>query len=339
MKVFKNYLLFVMVALLVGDAKRSVAQSSQGWENLITDHSLKGWKKLGGAAIFSVENEVIVGTAVTDSVNTFLVTEKEYGDFILELDAKIESPLGNSGIQTRSHFGGADHPGKVYGRQVEIDPSDRRWSGGIYDEARRDWIYPLDLHPTAKAAFLPGQYNHFKIECIGNTIKTWINQQPIAYVVDTVDSKGFIGLQVHAPGTGAAIGKKVFFKNIRIKTSGLKEQAFPAGIFVVNNVANQLTDYEQSTGWHLLFDGHSSKGWISAKGDHFPAQGWSIHDGIIEVLSSEGKEAANGGDIVTEKLYKAFDLSFQFKLTPGANRGVKYFVTLQEKSSGSAIGL
>src|SRR5205085_2821507 len=91
--------------------------------------------------------------------------------------------------------------------------------------------------------------------------------------------------------------------------------------------------------WKLLFDGKTSNGWIGAYKTTFPAKGWEIKDGVIKVLSSEGKEGGNGGDIVTTDEYSSFDLSFQFKLTPGANSGVKYFVTLSENNSGSAIGL
>jgi len=311
------------------------AQAGKGWTNLIKGNTLQGWKKMGGKASFANENGILTGTAVSDSMNTFLVSEKEYGDFVLELDVMVESPSGNSGVQTRSH----NHGNKVYGRQVEVDPSSRQWSGGVYDEGRRDWLYPMELHAEAKSAFKPGEYNHIKVECIGDEMKTWINDVPCAYVVDTVDRKGFIALQAHAAGDANAVGKKVFFKNIRIKTTGIQPTPFPAGVYVLNTKPNDLTPYERNSGWQLLFDGHSSKGWISAKGDQFPAKGWVVDNGTMEVLSSQGKEAANGGDIITEKQFKAFDLSFQFKLTPGANSGVKYFVTLKEKSSGSAIGL
>jgi len=78
---------------------------------------------------------------------------------------------------------------------------------------------------------------------------------------------------------------------------------------------------------------------MSYKNTSFPQKGWKIKKGTINVLASEGKEAANGGDIVTTEKFKAFDLSFEFKLTPGANSGVKYFVTLSENNKGSAIGL
>lgn len=329
----------LLALFLMAKPCASIAQTTNNWHNLFDGKTLKGWKRVAGTATYKVANGTIVGTTVANSRNTFLVTEKEYGDFILELDVKVDNATSNSGIQTRSHFNTPGHANRVYGRQVEIDPSDRAWSGGIYDEARREWLYPLELHPEAKTAFKLSEYNHIKIECIGNETKTWINNIPVAYMVDTVDYKGFIGLQVHAVSKPEEAGKNVYFKNIKIQTTNLKPAAFPAGIYVVNYVPNHLNSYEEKNGWNLLFDGKTSQGWISGKGDAFPTKGWTVNDGTMTVLSSEGKESQNGGDIVTPKEYGAFDLSFEFKLTPGANSGVKYFVTLAEKTDGSNIGL
>lgn len=328
-----------LTLLACAQPHRATAQTASTGQQLFDGKTLNGWKRLGGTADYKVENGVIVGTTIMNSGNSFLVTEKEYGDFVLELDIMLESPVSNSGVQTRSHFDSPEQPGKVYGRQVEIDPTPRSWSGGIYDEARRLWLYPLDLNPRAKTAYKAGQYNHLKIECIGNEMKTWLNEVPTAYVVDPLDPKGFIGLQVHSISTKEQEGKKVYFKNINIKTTNLKPTPFPAGVYVVNLLPNQLTAYEKQHGWKLLFDGKTSAGWRSATAATFPAQGWQTADGLLTVLSSEGKEAANGGDIVTKDKYGAFDLSFEYKLTPGANSGVKYFVTLDEKTQGSSIGL
>ena len=319
----------------------AIAQSQPGkeWQKLFNGKDLSGWKQVAGAASYAVEDSTIVGTTVMNTGNTFLVTEKEYGDFILELDAKIGNT--NSGVQTRSHYDAAGNQGKglVFGRQVEFDPTERKWSGGIYDEARRMWLYPLELNPEAKDAFKVGEYNHIKIECIGNTMKTWVNGIPTAYVVDTLDKQGFIGLQVHAVSKQEDAGQKVYFKNINIKTTKLKPEPFSKDIYVVNYVPNTLTTDEKSNGYKLLFDGKSAKGWRSAKAQTFPKNGWEVKDGILSVLAAKGTEAGNGGDIVTLDEYKAFDVSFEFKLTPGANSGMKYFVTLQEKTDGSAIGL
>lgn len=315
--------------------------TTAGWQNLFNGKDLTGWKRVAGTANFKVENGVIVGYTVANSRNTFLVTEKEYGDFILEADVWIEDLDGNGGLQTRSHFDAAafNGDGRVYGRQCEVDPSPRRWSGGIYDEGRREWLYPMQLNQQAQDAFKNGAYNHYKVECIGNEMRTWVNGIATAYVVDTLDAKGFIGLQVHAVKDASHAGKKVCYKNIRIKTTGLVPTPFPPNVYVANFVPNNLTAYEKKDGWRLLFDGNTNKGWRSAKENNFPAKGWTISNGIIAVNGAEGKEATNGGDIVTNEEFAAFDLSFEFKLTPGANSGVKYFVTLAEDSKGSAIGL
>jgi len=104
---------------------------------------------------------------------------------------------------------------------------------------------------------------------------------------------------------------------------------------------NTLTPKEKKEGWKLLFDGKTSKGWRSAKSSSFPtgANGWIIKDGLLTIQSSDGKESQNAGDIITVAEYGAFELNFDFKLTRGANSGVKYFVTMKENSGASAIGL
>jgi len=329
-----------IVACFVSISLLAQTQGS-GWQNLFNGKDLIGWKRLAGKAEYSVENGVIVGRTVMNSRNTFLVTEKEYGDFILEADVWVEDEEGNAGIQTRSHFDPTafDGVGRVYGRQCEIDPTPRRWTGGIYDEGRREWLYPMQLNAPAQNAYKQGAYNHYRVECIGNEMKTWVNGIATAYVVDTIDAKGFIGLQVHGIRTADHAGKKVCFKNVRIKTTGLVPTPFPPNVYVSNFVPNSLTAYEKKNGWRLLFDGKTSNGWRSAKGNVFPEKGWMISNGVMAVVGAEGKESTNGGDIITNEQYAAFDLSFEFKLTPGANSGVKYFVTLAEQSSGSAIGL
>jgi len=340
MKSFKKMPLLLLFMSTVYFA--TAQKNASGWGYLFDGKTFNGWKKLTGTADYKIENGMMVGTTVLSSPNSFLVTEKAYGDFVLELEVKIEDTTANSGIQFRSHFDAAANngEGKVYGYQYELDPSQRRWTAGIYDEGRRDWLYPLSLNAAAQNAFRLGEFNTVHIECIGNEIKTWINGTPAAYVVDTFDAKGFIALQVHSIGDNAKYaGEKIYWKNIRIKTDSIEPTAFPKDVYVLNNIPNNLCNYEKKTGWKLLFDGISSNGWRGAYKTKFPEGGWQIQDGVIKVLSSEGKESTNGGDIVTIDQYSAFDLSFEFKLTPGANSGLKYFVTLSENNQGSAIGL
>ncbi|GGF38646.1 3-keto-disaccharide hydrolase [Echinicola rosea] len=320
------------------EQKKESTATADGWTSLFDGESLEGWKALGGEAEFVIEDDAIVGISKVNTPNTFLSTEKVFSDYILELDLKIEDETSNSGVMTRGQYNAEKN--RVFGYQVEADPKERAWSGGIYDEARRGWLYPLSLNPEARKAFKLGEYNHYRIEAIGNEIKTWVNGQPVAYVMDDMDSQGFIGLQVHSIGSNPDhAGRKTYFKNIKIQTENLQPKAFEKGHYVVSTVDNKLTEYEKEDGWKLLFNGSSNEGWRSANGEEFPSKGWSISDGVLSIAESDGSESQSYGDIVTKDTYSAFDLSFQFKLTEGANSGVKYFVTLDEKTSGSAIGL
>ncbi len=333
---FKKYSLLALSSILL------LSTASAQKKPLFDGKTLNGWKIVAGKAPYAIEDGMIVGTMVKGSPNSFLITEKEYGNFILELDVKLEGTETNSGVQTRSHYNPAGNKGNglVFGRQMEIDPTPRAWTGGIYDEARRLWLYPLELNTPAKSAYKSEEFNHYKIECIGNEIKTWVNGIPTAYVIDTLDKTGFIALQVHGIGTKDHLdGKKVYFKNITIQTENLKSQSFPKGIYTVNLTPNSLSAYEKANGYKLLFDGKTNAGWVGAKTGAFPTKGWDVTGQQISVLPSGGAESTNGGDIVTKEEFSAFDLSFEFKLSEGANSGVKYFVTLAEKSSGSAIGL
>ena len=328
-------------ALFVFFFSAITVHGQKNWVKLFDGTTLAGWKQMAGTARFEVVQGAIMGVSVPNSPNSFLVTETEYSDFDLEFEFMTGDTSANSGVQFRSHFDPSANngKGKVFGYQFELDPSSRRWTGGIYDEGRRDWLYPLSLNQKAESAFRLKEFNKMHIECVGGETRTWVNGVPVAYLVDMTDYNGFIALQVHAAPKPELAGQRVFFRNIRIKAISAFTKDFPKGIYVMNTIPNQLTDYEQKNGWKLLFDGETTKGWRGAYKDGFPDKGWQVKDGTITVLSSEGHESANGGDIVTLDQYKAFDLSFDFKLTPGANSGLKYFVTLKEKNEGSAIGL
>lgn len=102
---------------------------------------------------------------------------------------------------------------------------------------------------------------------------------------------------------------------------------------------NTLTEQEQREGWALLWDGKTSNGWRGARLATFPTKGWKMDKGILKVNGTDGKESANGGDIVTTRTYRNFILKVDFKITPGANSGIKYFVDPDmNKGEGSAIG-
>ncbi|HMU47734.1 MAG TPA: DUF1080 domain-containing protein [Chitinophagaceae bacterium] len=334
---------FILILLLFTGISSFSQKKNNGWQSLFDGNTLNGWRLMAGKAEYKVENGCIVGTTVINSPNSFLVSDKKFtSDFILELEAMMSDTLSNSGVQFKSNYDAAGNNGngRIFGYQYEFDPSARKWSGGVYDEGRREWLYPGSLNSKAQVYFTPNVFHKIRIECIGNSMKTWLDGNAFAYVIDTLTANdGLIALQIHAISSPDRKGSKVYWKNIRIKTAGIMPMPFPEGIFVQNLQPNTLTDYEKKDGWKLLFDGKTSKGWVGAYKDKFPEKGWEIKDGIMNVLPSEGAESANGGDIVTTEQFSAFDLSFEFRLTPGANSGVKYFVTLSENNSGSAIGL
>jgi peroxiredoxin len=192
---------------------------------LFNGRDLTGWSQRGGAAKYSIENGEIVGRSVPDTSNTFLATEKEYGDFELELDFKIDDPKFNSGIQIRSHARPQGDGERVFGYQVEIDPRpDRCWTAGIYFEAGNEhrqagWLNDLAKNEAARNAFKIGEWNHLKIVAQGRRIQTWINGVPAADFTDDDDKafspSGFIGLQVHSVGS-AKDPKEVRWRNITI---------------------------------------------------------------------------------------------------------------------------
>jgi hypothetical protein len=219
---------WIAVSVVVGFA----AQDS-GWVPLFDGKTLNGWSVHSGFAKYTVEDGMVVGTAVQGSPNSFLCTEKEYGNFVLEFEVKCDPAL-NSGVQYRSHIAKEemywvlqDAKGqaqtrkipadRVYGYQVEIASSKSRSCGGVYDEARRAF-FVADIRDNAAAAgaFKDNEWNKYRIECKGSAMKTWVNDIPCADFRDSMDAKGVIGLQVHGLGKDFK-PYQVRWRNIRIK--------------------------------------------------------------------------------------------------------------------------
>jgi hypothetical protein len=321
-------------------AAPALAQDAQ-WRDLLRGGSLSGWRTLGGKAPYAVEGGEVVGRSVLNSPNSWLATKEEFGDFILEYEAKVDPKL-NSGVMIRGLSRKDYRGGQVHSYQAEIDSSPRGWSGGIYDEQRRGWLNPLNRNPAAQRAFRIGDWNRFRVEAIGNSIRTWVNGVPAANLVDAMTPRGFIALQVHSVPTDPAMaGLEARFRNVRILTKDVAKHATPIDRETqqFSYLNNELTEIEKAQGWRLLWDGRTTTGWKGAKLAAFPEKGWEIKDGVLSVLSSGGAESRHGGDIITTEEYSDFELQLDFRLAPGANSGIKYFVdpTLL-KGEGSAIG-
>ena len=135
MRKITTILVFILTVLLTYGQEPN-------WENLFNGKDLKGWTRLNGTAEYKVKDNTIIGVAKKGSPNTFLATDKKYGDFILEFEFKVDDDF-NSGVQIRSESLEDYNDGRVHGYQYEIDPSPRAWSAGIYDEARRGWLYQI----------------------------------------------------------------------------------------------------------------------------------------------------------------------------------------------------
>jgi len=316
--------------------------NAQEWVDLFNGKNLKGWEKLDGSAEYRVENAEIIGVSKTGTPNTFMATKMVYGDFILEYEMKMDYGL-NSGVQFRSVSLQPDGTERVNGYQVECDDHDSRpWAGGIYEEASRGWLYPMAYRMCVTKENKRGEWNKIRVEAVGSTIRTYINGINFANLVDDARSEGFIALQVHGIGDNAALeGKEIRWRNIRIQTE-VPGKFMMADVELAPEVSylnNALTPAQKNEGWKLLWDGKSSEGWRGARLDAFPEKGWNMENGMLTVEKSGGAESAHGGDIVTIKKYKNFILEVDFRLSEGANSGIKYFVDPDlNTGAGSAIG-
>lgn len=311
------------------------------WTELFNGRDLSGWEKLNGEAEYRIEGDQIVGVSRMNTPNTFLATEEHYTDFILELEVKVD-PLLNSGIQFRSNSLPSYRDGRVHGYQAEIDPSARAYSGGIYDEARRGWLYPLSLNEGGRKAFKNGEWNSYRIEAIGDHLRIWVNGVQTSDLVDDMTAEGFIALQVHSIRSDYMAGREVRWRHIRIMTGEVEAHSRGSHpeIRQINLVPNSLTEQERRKGWRLLWDGKTSDGWRSGNSPSFPEEGWVINDGVLTVQESGGRESAAFGDIITTEEFSDFELQLEFKITEGANSGIKYFVDPElNQEGGSEIGL
>ncbi len=227
MKILRRLLTTVGILFAFAAPAAESAAGDKGWVALFDGKTLDGWVQRGGKAKYEVMDGQIVGTSVANTPNSFLCTRRDYTNFVLELDFKVDPTL-NSGVQIRSQW--FEEPkevkagektikipaGRVHGYQIEIDPSARAWTGGIYDEGRRGWLNDLKANPTAQKAFKQGEWNSFRVECRGDSIKTWVNGVPAADLKDGFTPSGFIALQVHGIGKEEKT-LQIRWRNVRLK--------------------------------------------------------------------------------------------------------------------------
>jgi sugar phosphate isomerase/epimerase len=276
------------------------------WTSLFDGKTLQGWVQRGGAARYEVKNGAIVGTTVPNTKNTFLCTERSYGDFVLELEFKVDPEL-NSGVQIRGQSRPDYQDGRVHGYQVEIDPDVERgrlWTGGLYDEGRRGWLADLSANEAARKAFKPGAWNRMRVSAIGDSIKTWINDVPAADLVDAKDLEGFIALQVHQ------VGKRVepltvAWRKIRIQELGRRA-------------------------WRPVWGGKDLRGLKAAGGGS-----WGVEGNLL--VGKNGRAETRHGLLFVEEPFAELTARAELRLT-GGNGGI-YLRAQPAASKAGATGL
>lgn len=206
----------------------ATAAPKEKWVSLFDGKTFNGWKQLQGEAKYEIRDGAIVGI-VTEGVpvNSFLVTEELFGDFIFECEFKADAGI-NSGVQFRSAPPDGAERKRVYGYQCEIDPTPRALTGGLYEEGRRGWFVPSQNKGEPQQAFArehgpkfrAGEWNTLRIEARGPHIKTWLNGQPVVDYVDQQEDvrvkRGFFGMQVHSTRKTELYGKEIAFRNLRV---------------------------------------------------------------------------------------------------------------------------
>jgi hypothetical protein len=291
----------------------------------------RDWVGKGAGAPYAWKDGELVGTVIPHKDNSFLVSTRTYRDFIFQFETRLDHPDLNSGVMVRGLSEPGYRNGVVHGYQVEVDGTSRAWTGGIYDEQRRLWLHTLADNPAAQAAFRPGDWNRIRIEAIGNRIRTWVNGVPAADLIDDMTAEGFVGFQVHGTTNPELFGKSVHWRNIRLTAATAadrrRSETAPAAIDPQVYLPNRLTAQEKARGWRLLWDGKSFAGWQGARGEPVDPATWSAGDGTFTVQSNGG-QPQRARNAFSKDSYGDFDLQLDFRVTPGANSGIKYLYQL-----------
>jgi len=266
------------------------------WTSLFDGRTLDGWTQRNGTATYEVKAGTIVGTTVKGSPNSFLCSDRFYGDFELKFEVKLFDDQLNSGVQIRSHSFASHNNGRVHGYQVEVSTNGH--AGFVYDEARRGWLSKDRSDPARRAAFKKGAWNRYRVICQGSSIRTWVNGVKVADVEDNFSPAGFIGLQVHSVGGDPKW--RVAWRKLRLRELG------------------------DGGGYASLFNGKDLTGWkVNENPDSV-----RVDKGAIVVRGNRAHVFYDGP--VYHHDFKNFDLRAQVMTRKNANSGI-YFHTKFQK--------
>ncbi len=265
-----------------------------GFVDLFNGKNLDGWSQRNGTATYRVEDNTIVGRTSEGSPNSFLCSDKLYGDFELSFEVKVDARL-NSGVQIRSQSVGDSPEGRVNGPQVEISLDGM--AGYVYGEAAGGWMTP-DNDRKPHQHFQDGEWNAYRVVAYGNTIQTWINGHQISDLTHEeryqTHPKGFIGLQVHSIGAGQG-PFEVRWRNLKLR---------------------DLTEFKP------LYNGKDLSGWKTT-GNWLVQQDRSL---LIQPRAGEKGWQRYDAYLWSEQKYKDFVLDLEYAYPPGGNSGVFFRV-------------
>jgi|TARA_B110000263_G_scaffold55076_1_gene46492 hypothetical protein len=270
------------------------ADDNPGFVDLFNGKNLEGWTQRNGTATYSVEGNAILGKTSERSPNSFLCTDKFYGDFELKFDVKVDSAL-NSGVQIRSQTNDDNPQERVNGPQIEI--STDKMAGYVYGEAAGGWMTP-DNDRKPHGTFKENEWNSYHVVAFGNKIETWINGKQISDLTHEDRYKthpnGFIGLQVHAIGSGQG-PLEVRWRNLKLR---------------------DLSKFKS------LYNGKDLSGWKTT-GNWIPQK-----DDSLLIQPRDGEKGWQRYDMYlwSEKKYKDFVLDVEYAYPPGGNSGVYFRV-------------
>ncbi len=248
--------------LNAGKENKPVPGAGQQRKLVFDGRTLGGW----GNPYEWGKAEVVDGEMhLTGERKFFLVTDQVFHDYEFEGEIKLPEGKSNSGFMAR----GQVEPNRVFGYQAEADPTERRWSGGLYDEARRQWLNPLWKQPEAQAAFDRNRWNRYRIRCVGNHLQFFVNEVPTTDYFDPVDLSGRIGLQHHGEK-----GQMVRFRNLTVRELGQHHWVPLFNAAVANQTAAE---------------GEIIPGWKAVGGGS-----WTVVEGILQGRASVEANEPNG---------------------------------------------
>ncbi len=231
MRINKKILIIGLFVIFIIVAWSQQTSKDIPWVSLFNGKNFNGWEIKGSNGKAWVEDSAFVCHQVSNTPeHTFICTKKKYDDYIFEADAKIEGML-HSGFLLRCIDAKSDSAHvALYGYQVKIDPTERRWTGGVFDDFGHswNWLYTLKESEKAQSAFKLNEWNHFRIEAIGDSIKVWVNNIPTCNLVHKKYNKGYIAIKIHSMGDNPEMEKVLMrYRNIKIITKNPEKYKIP----------------------------------------------------------------------------------------------------------------